>query len=137
MANVLASHLNDHVISNGLDNFDKSACKNGHLTKTALLSNKIEIHLAVARGEATAVILNQSAAFDTIDHSTLIECPGLVLESWFQTGLGLTSVTAISASRLAPLYCMVCPMALSWGQSCFHYTLHPSAKFYKINLALV
>ena len=44
---------------------------------------KNEVHLALARGEATAVVLSdQSAAFDTIDHSTLIEC----LSSWFGVG---------------------------------------------------
>ena len=45
-----------------------------------MLSIKNEIHPALTRGEATAVVLlDQSAAFDTIDHSTLIDC----LTSWF------------------------------------------------------
>ena len=79
----MASQLNDHVASNGLENVSQSAYKQGHSTETALLSIKNEVHLALARGEATAVVLlDQSAAFDTIDHSTLIEC----LSSWFGVG---------------------------------------------------
>ena len=51
-----------------------------HLLNEAI---KNEVHLALARGEATAVVLlDQSAAFDTIDHGTLIEC----LSSWFGVG---------------------------------------------------
>ena len=80
---VVASQLNDHVTSNGLENVSQSAYKQGHSTETALLSIKNEVHLALARGEATAVVLlDQSAAFNTIDHSTLIEC----LSSWFGVG---------------------------------------------------
>ena len=80
---VVASQLNDHVASNGLENVSQSAYKQGHSTETALLSIKNEVHLALARGEATAVVLlDQSAAFDTIDHGTLIEC----LSSWFGVG---------------------------------------------------
>ena len=80
---VVASQLNDHVACNGLENVSQSAYKQGHSTETALLSIKNEVHLALARGEATAVVLlDQSAAFDTIDHGTLIEC----LSSWFGVG---------------------------------------------------
>ena len=80
---VVVSQLNDHVTSNGLENVSQSAYKQGHSTETALLSIKNEVHLALARGEATAVVLlDQSAAFDTIDHSTLMEC----LSSWFGVG---------------------------------------------------
>ena len=53
------------------------------VTKTALLSIKNDIHLALARGEATTVVLlDQSEAFDTIDHGTLLDC----LSSWFGVG---------------------------------------------------
>ena len=50
------------------------AYKQGHSTKTVLLSIKNEVHLALARGNATAAVLfDQSAAFDTMGHCTLIE----------------------------------------------------------------
>ena len=79
----MASQLNDHVISIGLDNVDQSPHKHGNLTGTVLLTVKNEVHLTLARGEATAfVLLNQSAVFDTIDHSMLTEC----LSTWFGVG---------------------------------------------------
>ena len=63
----MASQLNDHVTSNGLENISWSAYKHSHSTKTAHLSIKNEVHLAIARGEATAVVLfDQSTVFDTI-----------------------------------------------------------------------
>ena len=73
MQHVVASQLNDHVSLNGLENVRQSAYKLGHSTESALLSIKNDVHLAFAKGEATAVIfLDQSAAFDTIDHDTLL-----------------------------------------------------------------
>ena len=52
----------------------------GHSTETALLLIKNEVHLSLAKGEPTAlVLLDLSATFDTIDHSTLLGC----LQSWF------------------------------------------------------
>ena len=77
---VVASQLNDHVSLNGLENVRQSAYKLGHSTESALLSIKNDVHLAFAKGEATAVVLlDQSAAFDTIDHDTLLNS----LSSWF------------------------------------------------------
>ena len=58
----------------------QSAYKLGHSTESALLSIKNDVHLAFAKGEATAVVLlDQSAVFDTIDHHTLLDS----LSSWF------------------------------------------------------
>ena len=77
---VVASQLNDHVSLNGLENVRQSAYKLGQSTESALLSIKNDVHLAFAKGEATAVVLlDQSAAFDTIDHDTLLNS----LSSWF------------------------------------------------------
>ena len=64
----------------GLENENQSAYRRGHSTETALLSIKNQIHLSVARGKATAVVLlDQCAAFDTIDHDKLLDC----LRKWF------------------------------------------------------
>ena len=77
------SFLNANVSSNGLKNVKQSTYKLGHLTDTVLLLIKNYFHLALARGEATAVVLHvQSAAYDTIDHGTLLDC----LSAWFVVG---------------------------------------------------
>ena len=45
----------------------------GHSTETALLCIKNEIHLSLSKGMPTALVpLDLSAAFDTIDHDTLL-----------------------------------------------------------------
>ena len=59
-----------------------------------LLSIKNDVHLALARGEATAVmLLDQAAEFDTIGNGTLLDClsflfgvGGIVLD-WFMSYL--------------------------------------------------
>ena len=80
---VVASQLSRHVSLHGLENENQSAYRRGHSTETALLSIKNQIHLSLARGEATAVVLlDQSAAFDTIDHDKLLDC----LRKWFGVG---------------------------------------------------
>ena len=80
---VVAKQLVEHIHRQGLDNSYQLAYKSGHSTKTALLSIKNDIHLSISRGEATAlVLLDLSAAFDTIDHSTLLSC----LLDWFGVG---------------------------------------------------
>ena len=80
---VVAKQLVDHIHRHGLDNSYQSAYKSGHSMERALLSIKNDIHLSLSRGEATAlVLLDLSAAFDTIDHSTLLSC----LLDWFGVG---------------------------------------------------
>ena len=80
---VVAKQLVDHIHRHDLDNSYQSAYKPGHSTETALLSIKNDIHSSLSRGEATAlVLLDLSAAFDTIDHSTLLAC----LLDWFGVG---------------------------------------------------
>ena len=69
-----------HINSNNPDNPSQSTYKTSHSTETALLHIKIEIHLLLSCGEPTAlVILDLSAAFDTIDHDTLLN----YVKSWF------------------------------------------------------
>ena len=77
---VVVKQLMQHINSNNLDNPRQSAYKSGQSTETALLHIKNEIHLSLSWGEPTAlVLLDLSAVFDTIDHTTLLNC----LKSWF------------------------------------------------------
>ena len=83
MERVVAKQLVDHIHGHGLDNSDQLAYKSGQSRETALLSIKNDMHLSPSQGEATAlVLLDLSAAFDTIDHSTLLSC----LQDWFGVG---------------------------------------------------
>ena len=67
---VVAKQLTLHINNNKLDNPHQSAFKAGHSTETVLLSIKNEVYLSLACGEPTAlVLLDLSAAFDTIDHN--------------------------------------------------------------------
>lgn len=84
---VVASQLNTHLNSHRLSNVWQSAYRSGHSTESALLRVKNDIHLSIARGDSSALILlDLSAAFDTIDHEILLER----LSSWF--GLGSTAL---------------------------------------------
>ena len=67
----IRSHLDSHDLGNTI----QSAYKLGHSTETALLCIKNEIHLSLSKGMPTAlVLLELSAAFDPIDHDTLLSC---------------------------------------------------------------
>ena len=66
----LLLHINDNHLQY---NHIQSAYKTAHLTGTALLSIRNEIHLSLSRGEPTALVLfDPLAAFGTIDHATLV-----------------------------------------------------------------
>lgn len=65
--------LQEHLTSNDLVNSYQSAYKKHHSTETALLKLHNDINLNNDRGMVTAlVLLDLSAAFDTIDHTTLL-----------------------------------------------------------------
>ena len=84
---MVASQINNYVTSNRLKNVKQSAYRLGHSTKTVLLSIMNDVHYALARSEATAVVLfDQSAAFDMIDHDTVPDCLSSKL------GIGETSM---------------------------------------------
>ena len=72
---IVAAQIRSHMDSHDLGNTFQSAYKVGHSTETALLCIKNEIHLSLSKGMPTAlVLLDLSAAFDTIDHDTLLSC---------------------------------------------------------------
>ena len=72
---VVAYQVKEYLSHNNLNNIYQSAYKPGHSTETTLLKIKNDIHLNLAEGKPTAlVLLDLSAAFDTIDHKQLLQC---------------------------------------------------------------
>ena len=71
---VVASQLINHISSNGLDEILQSAYKQFHSTETALVKVFNDIILEVDRNMTVILLLlDLSAAFDTVGHTILIE----------------------------------------------------------------
>ena len=70
---VVASRLLYHMESNSVSNNLQSAYKKLHSTESAFLKVENDVLLNMEKGRVTALtLLDLSAAFDTIDHLTLI-----------------------------------------------------------------
>ena len=70
---VVASQLIDYVSSNGLDEIFRSAYKQFHSTETALVKVFNDIVIDIDRGRTVILLLlDLSAAFDTVDHLILL-----------------------------------------------------------------
>ena len=77
---MVASRLLSHTEANSKSNNLKSAYKKFHSTESALLKVENDVLLNKEKGRVTALtLLDLSAAFDTIDHLTLIDR----LSSWY------------------------------------------------------
>lgn len=71
---VVAHQLSQHMTANKLHEPYQSAYRSGHSTETALLKITSDINLALDQGDGILlVLLDLSAAFDTIDHEILLE----------------------------------------------------------------
>ena len=70
---IVAKELNEHMAQNELMEKFQSAYRKGHSTETALLRVQSDILKAIDEGNAAyLVLLDLSAAFDTIDHQILL-----------------------------------------------------------------
>ena len=70
---IVAKQIKSHIATHNLDNTYQSAYKSGHSTETALLKITDDINLNLSQNIPTGVVLlDLSAAFDTIDHHTLL-----------------------------------------------------------------
>ena len=135
---VVASQLINHISSIGLDEILQSAYKQFHSTETALVKVFNDIVLDVDRNRTVILLLlDLSAAFDTVDHTILIErlanrfglCD-LAL-AWFKSYLsdrthfvsihGARSVTRSLSCRvpqgsvLEPIFIIICSIPPHWG----------------------
>ena len=98
LGRVVARRLNNHMITNGLHEPLQSAYKAGHSTETALLCVHNDVFTNMDNQSATVLVLiDLSAAFDTIDHSVLFDrmeniigIEGTAL-NWFRSYLGWRS----------------------------------------------
>ena len=71
---VVANQLTEHMQLHGLMDSYQSAYRRGHSTETALVNVKNDFDREVDRGQVVLLaMLDLSAAFDTIDHSILLE----------------------------------------------------------------
>ena len=94
---VVASRIQSHLSSNSLSSSFQSAYRIFHSTETTLLKIHNDLILAMDRGEVTSLILlDLSAAFDTVDHSILLTR----FQNWFGLdGLSLAWFTSYLSSR--------------------------------------
>ena len=71
---IVAAQLRTHLEDNGLYPVMQSAYRQFHSTETALLKVANDLLLAIDKGlKAIIILLDFSSAFDTIDHSMMIQ----------------------------------------------------------------
>ena len=74
MEKIVSAQIKDHLKSNNLHETFQSAYKEQHSTETALVRVKTDILNALDDNKAVAVVLlDLSAAFDTVDHVILLD----------------------------------------------------------------
>ena len=107
---IIASRLNEYMDRHDLHDVLQSAYKVGHSTETALLKIQNDIRCMVdEHGAAILVLLDLSAAFDTVDHDILLGrmrdllgIQGTALE-WFRSYLsGRMQCVVINGIRSSP-----------------------------------
>ena len=93
----MANRLELHPFSNGLMSEYQSAYRKYHSSETALLCVKNDILVSLDSGHSTAfLLLDLSAAFDTIDHNILLHH----LKHWFgYTSSALSSLSSFLTNR--------------------------------------
>ena len=119
---IVARKLNGYIFSNSLQEPLQSAYTNKHSTETALVKIHNDLTQAVDRvGAAVLVLLDLSAAFDTIDHSTMITrlkdhgISGKALQ-WFSSYLSQRTQTISIRKSVSSIKCLRCvPQGSVWG----------------------
>jgi hypothetical protein len=70
---IIANKITDHLERNNLMDMYQSTYRRGHSCETSIVSILNDVYGAMDRKEISiAVLLDMSAAFDTVDHTLLI-----------------------------------------------------------------
>ena len=112
---IVSSQLKVHLERSGMFPVFQSAYRNHHSTETALVKLLNDLLLAVDKGdEAVLVLLDYTAAFDTIDHSLLLQrlenefsISGTVLE-WIRSYLHSRTQRVIINDTLSASFPLIC-----------------------------
>ena len=76
----MTRQINEHIAHEGISNKTQPAYRVFYSTETALLKIQNDIATSMDKGAAVGlVLLDLSAAFNTIDHSILFNC----LQHWY------------------------------------------------------
>ena len=131
---IFSNRNRSHLDKNNLSNPDRSAYKPLHSTETALLKIPNDICMNMDTDKTTAlVLLDLPAAFDTLDHSSIIE----LLSGWYGiSGTALNWVRSYLSNRVQRVKLLDklgepfktdfgVPRALSWDHSYSLYIQRP------------
>ena len=130
---VILHKLLSNLQENHLSNPFQSAYRSGHSTETVLLPVVNDILSALDNDNISVLLLDLSAAFDTIDHQILpshlnsvfgIQSTAL---QWFQSYFSdISPLQSVTCLRHHYSSCMVCIRSQYWGLFSSSCTLHLS-----------
>ena len=131
---MVAARLNSYLDDNNLHELRQSAYKQGHSTETTLVKVQNDILRSIdERNCVELLLLDLSAAFDTVDHSILLsrlrhrylELTGKLLNGYTHTLLIAVSSYVLGMDiHLDAIYFMEFRKDLCWDQFYTYYILH-------------
>ena len=133
----LARQINEHIAQEGIYNENQSTYRVFHSIETALL--KIQNDIAISMGKVAAVglvLLDLSAAFNTIDHTILFNClqhwygiDGVVLK-WVQSYLNSRKQRIKIDEHLSDAFQLCYGVPQSWDHPFLSYIQPLSVQLY-------
>lgn len=106
----ITTKLQQHVTSANIPDVSKSGLRLGHSTESSLVALKDDFLMAMGTGKiSTLILLDPSAAFDTVDHKVLLPC----LHDTAEVGSPMALI--IPLQQNLERWCSSLPKALTCG----------------------